>query len=241
MCEGLYVVAKWIRLQSTIVACFCRDFSNGYLVAGIFSCYYPQQIEMYSFSNGTSLQAKLGNWQQLERFFAKEALDIPKDFIEGTIHCKPGAACSLIERSYTLVTHRTLKYLPSKNHPEQFNDSTYQSSLPPHARSTASQSVKNNLANTELAIEPDRILCKQKAQAILETRVEQRRQEKESYPGIAVSHSLIVHILSPLFYAERFISKTTRPSRFKEGQVTTEKGAHASREIKVKQRRPEET
>jgi hypothetical protein len=112
--------------------------------------------------------------------------------------------------------------LPSKNHPEQFNDSTYQSSLPPHARSTASQSVKNNLANTELAIEPDRILCKQKAQAILETRVEQRRQEKESYP-------------------ERFISKTTRPSRFKEGQVTTEKGAHASREIKVKQRRPEET
>ena len=36
-------------------------------MAGIFSCYYPQQIEMYSFSNGTSLQAKLGNWQQLER------------------------------------------------------------------------------------------------------------------------------------------------------------------------------
>jgi hypothetical protein len=217
-------VIKW--LQSLDLSCpirnVRRDFSNGYLVAGIFSCYYPQQIEMYSFSNGTSLQAKLGNWQQLERFFAKEALDIPKDFIEGTIHCKPGAACSLIERSYTLVTHRTLKYLPSKNHPEQFNDSTYQSSLPPHARSTASQSVKNNLANTELAIEPDRILCKQKAQAILETRVEQRRQEKESYP-------------------ERFISKTTRPSRFKEGQVTTEKGAHASREIKVKQRRPEET
>ena len=44
-----------------------RDFSNGYLVAGIFSWYYPQQIEMHSFSNGASLQTKLGNWQQLER------------------------------------------------------------------------------------------------------------------------------------------------------------------------------
>ena len=44
-----------------------RDFSNGYLVAGIFSWYYPQQIEMYAFSNGASLQTKLGNWQQLER------------------------------------------------------------------------------------------------------------------------------------------------------------------------------
>ena len=41
------------------------------------------------------------------QFFAKDGLDIPKDFIEGTIHCKPGAASSLIERAYILLTHKT--------------------------------------------------------------------------------------------------------------------------------------
>ena len=61
-----------VAVSSYIIGLFMvyytrRDFSNGYLVAGIFSWYYPQQIEMYAFSNGASLQTKLGNWQQLER------------------------------------------------------------------------------------------------------------------------------------------------------------------------------
>lgn len=40
------------------------------------------------------------------QFFSKENLDIPKDVIEGTIHCKPGAASALLERMYKLLTHR---------------------------------------------------------------------------------------------------------------------------------------
>jgi len=44
-----------------------RDFSNGYLVAEGFAWYHPQDIQMHSFSNGTSIQTKLGNWKQLER------------------------------------------------------------------------------------------------------------------------------------------------------------------------------
>lgn len=40
------------------------------------------------------------------QFFAKEKLDISKEHIEGTIHCKPGAANALLETAYTLLTRR---------------------------------------------------------------------------------------------------------------------------------------
>ncbi|XP_064405626.1 spermatogenesis-associated protein 4-like [Halichondria panicea] len=159
-----------------------RDFSNGYLLAEIVGWYYPQDIQMHSFSNGTSIQTKLGNWQQLERFFIKEQLDIAKDVIEGTIHCKPGAAFSLLERMYTLLTHKVLHYLPAKGCPTDFSDSSYQSQLPLHARSTTAQSIKNNLANTELTTKPDRTLSTQKAQAIMEAHVKQRKQDRENHP-----------------------------------------------------------
>ncbi|XP_041378766.1 spermatogenesis-associated protein 4-like [Gigantopelta aegis] len=136
-----------------------RDFSNGYLVAEIFAWYYPHDLQMHSFTNGTSVQAKQGNWQQLERFFTREKLDISKDYIEGTIHCKPGAAKLLLERMYTLLTLKELRYVPSKTTPEDFTDSTYQTQLPPYARSTTSQAIKTNIANSELEMEPDRITC----------------------------------------------------------------------------------
>lgn len=44
-----------------------RDFSNGYLVAEIFSWYFPEEIEMHSYDNGTSLPSRQGNWSQLQR------------------------------------------------------------------------------------------------------------------------------------------------------------------------------
>ena len=64
---------------------------------------------MFVNNNGNSvfLVGTVTNLLLLFQFFAKEGLDIPKDFIEGTIHCKPGAASSLIERAYTLLTHKT--------------------------------------------------------------------------------------------------------------------------------------
>lgn len=40
------------------------------------------------------------------QFFVKERLDIPKELVEGTIHCKPGAAIALLEKVYVLLTKR---------------------------------------------------------------------------------------------------------------------------------------
>lgn len=44
-----------------------RDFSNGFLIAEIFTVYYPRDLKLTSFENGTSLKVKLDNWAQLEK------------------------------------------------------------------------------------------------------------------------------------------------------------------------------
>ncbi len=43
-----------------------RDLTNGYLVAEIFSWYFPQEIQMHMYNNGTSLESKLKNWSLLQ-------------------------------------------------------------------------------------------------------------------------------------------------------------------------------
>ncbi|XP_046853393.1 spermatogenesis-associated protein 4-like [Xenia sp. Carnegie-2017] len=176
-------ILKWIQSLdlSHPVRNTKRDFSNGYLIAEIFSWYYPQEIAMHSYNNGASLEPKIGNWSQLRRFFQKHSCDISKELIDGVIHCKPKAAHLLIQKVYTFLTNRSLKCLPS-NVESDFTDFGYQMTLPLHARSTASQSIKNNISNSELCTEPDKITCTQKAETIINKHLERRLQERVDNP-----------------------------------------------------------
>lgn len=40
------------------------------------------------------------------KFFAKHNLSVAQELIEGTIHCKPGAAERLVQDIYSLLTNR---------------------------------------------------------------------------------------------------------------------------------------
>ncbi|XP_075466208.1 spermatogenesis-associated protein 4 [Ascaphus truei] len=51
---------------------FRRDITNGYITAEIFYWYFPEDIKLHSYDNGTSLATKLSNWSQLEKFTLKE-------------------------------------------------------------------------------------------------------------------------------------------------------------------------
>ena len=102
----LHVLAFSYTFMLIVFLFLCRDFSNGYLIAEIISWYYPQDIQMHSYVNGMSINTKMGNWQQLERVFSKHSLSISKGEVEGTMHCKPGAAAMLVTRLYTILTHR---------------------------------------------------------------------------------------------------------------------------------------
>ncbi|KAH3841837.1 hypothetical protein DPMN_115318 [Dreissena polymorpha] len=155
--------------------------TNGYLIAEIFSWYFPQDIQMHSYNNGKSLDSKQKNWDLLKNFIKRHRLNIPADIVDGTIHCKEGAAALFLEKMYEILTNRAIRRVPLEFETD-FTDSGYQSKLPMHARSTASQSVKNNLRITEIQADSSLILNAQKAQKIINDHIEHRRLERQENP-----------------------------------------------------------
>ncbi|XP_053107742.1 spermatogenesis-associated protein 4 isoform X1 [Hemicordylus capensis] len=159
---------------------FCRDFSNGFLIAEIFSWYYPEDIPMHSFENGTSLTVKLSNWSQLGKFFAKRNLKPIRELIDGTIHCKPGAAEIFVQDIYTMLTNRRIKHIQDEE--IDFTDRIYQDKLPMVARSTASRAIKSNIKLTEIMVEPNINRNRQKINAIINMHMQRRLREREENP-----------------------------------------------------------
>lgn len=168
------------------------DISNGYLIAEIFSWYFPQDIQMHSFYNRDSLDLKTRNWYILKNFILKNGIDVKMSDVDGTIHCREGAATELVEKLYEILTNRRVKKLPSEV-PLEYTDYAYQMQLPMHARATAAQSIKNNLRLTEVMADQNLITCSQKpgwcsdrtvlkSQKIINDHIEHRRQERCSEP-----------------------------------------------------------
>ncbi|XP_053284352.1 spermatogenesis-associated protein 4 [Pleuronectes platessa] len=147
-------VVKWLQsfYLTFHVKNVLRIFSSGYLVAEICSCYCPQHFPEHSFYRGTSLSAKQRNWSRIERITIKlsqkQSLRLTKEVVDGTIHCKPGAAELLIrDTPVTTYTHHCFIVDLNIRNPEGLEfDLT---------RSTASKVIKNNLRITEIMATPD--------------------------------------------------------------------------------------
>ncbi|XP_003469171.1 spermatogenesis-associated protein 4 isoform X2 [Cavia porcellus] len=157
-----------------------RDFSNGFLIAEILCTYYPWDLKLSYFRNGTSLKVKLDNWAQLEKFLAKKKLKLPKELIHGTIHCKPGVPEILIEELYALLTHRETKSIQEDM--PNFTDYSYQMHLPLVRRSTASTSIKSNIRLTELMSNPNMLSNELKVEFLLLLQMLQRKLSRKLNP-----------------------------------------------------------
>ncbi|XP_070198100.1 spermatogenesis-associated protein 4-like isoform X2 [Littorina saxatilis] len=177
-------VTKWV--QSLDLAWQVKtpkwDLTNGYLVAEIFSWYFNQEVGLHSYYNCNSLKQKEKNWYLLKSFIKSKHLDIPDDYIEGTIHCKEGASALLLERLYEILTNRKVKKVPPETETD-YTDFAYQVKLPMHARSTASKAVKNNLRLTEVLADENQIHTAQKAHKIINDHIDHRRIERLQDPA----------------------------------------------------------
>ncbi|XP_029368294.1 spermatogenesis-associated protein 4 [Echeneis naucrates] len=157
-----------------------RDFSSGCLMAEIFSHYYPHEFPEHSYNKGSSLSAKQKNWNWIERALQKHNLHLRKEVVDGTIHCKPGAAELLVQEVFTALTNRSINVQVPET---DFTDQQYQDLLPAVARSTASKAIKNNLRTTEIMAEPDISTNQRKAEVILHRHLERKAAERALNPG----------------------------------------------------------
>jgi len=121
-----------------------RDLTNGWFTAEIVSRYYPKDVNMMNFENGTRMEAKVDNWEQLFRIFKKKGLQITKQDFDPVIHCAPGAAYFFILKLYQLLTKKTIKHMPPQ---------VTEAAPPPYMRDTASRVLKDH----EIARISDRV------------------------------------------------------------------------------------
>ncbi|KAM9470463.1 spermatogenesis-associated protein 4 [Clarias gariepinus] len=157
-----------------------RDFSNGYLVAEIFSWYVPEEFSLHTYDNGASIGAKQSNWSKIEKALAKRRISLIKESVNGTIHCKPGAAEALVQEIYTLLTNRRIQ--SAQEEALDFTDQSYQEQLPMVARSTASKAIKNNVSLSEELAEKNISTKQRNIQNIIHRHLEHRREERSQNP-----------------------------------------------------------
>jgi hypothetical protein len=88
-----------------------RDFSNGFLVAEIFSRYHGKEISMHSYDNGQSSKGKKDNWNQLIKVFRKIGLPDLISELEANhiVCCEDGTAVKFICRIYEVLTQRKIE------------------------------------------------------------------------------------------------------------------------------------
>mmetsp|Transcript_22730 Transcript_22730/g.70621 ORF Transcript_22730/g.70621 Transcript_22730/m.70621 type:complete len:204 (-) Transcript_22730:35-646(-) len=110
-------VLKWLQSLdlSHSVRNIRRDAANGFLVAEVASRYYPRDVHMHAFDNGSSKSCKADNWAQLQKFFkSKIGATLPPDLVEGTMEAVEGAAVALMEALYETFTQKQVQQPPAE-------------------------------------------------------------------------------------------------------------------------------
>ncbi|GMI09291.1 hypothetical protein TrRE_jg9677, partial [Triparma retinervis] len=182
-----------------------RDFSNGFLVAEIFSRYFVRGISMHSYDNGTAIRVKKDNWGQLLKFFRKQGLDmITGDEVTAIIHCEEGAVASFIKRIYQALTQREVQEVAKRPPLEK---------LPAYMRTTGSKVVKDKLRTGNFTEHPDQTTTQAAMEASLDSHEAslqlERSVDPERFSAISLSGSRAPHQPKPMGEEEAPVPQVT--------------------------------
>lgn len=102
-------IISWLHLLqlSHPIKCPRRDLSNGFLIAEICSLYW-KDVSMNSFRNRLSLDAKVENWELLQKAFSRNGVPLGGKIVEGMIQCQEGYAETFLRQLYTLLTGKEI-------------------------------------------------------------------------------------------------------------------------------------
>lgn len=103
-------VIKWVQSLdlSYSVKNPKRAFNNGFLIAEIFSRYFPADIQMHSFDFGENIDKKRDNWRLLMTFFKRRGLPIIIKDMDSLIKNENNSTIEFVKQVYTLLTERVL-------------------------------------------------------------------------------------------------------------------------------------
>ena len=182
-----------------------RDFSNGFLIAEIFSRYFVRGISMHGFDNGTAIRVKKDNWGQLLKFFRKQGLDIiTDDEVTAIIHCEEGSVCQFIRRIYQALTQREVQEVVKRPPTER---------PPAYMRNTGSKVVKDKLRTGNFTEHPDEKATGAALQAELATHEAELQLEKsidpERFSSLSLSGSRVAHVSRTMGEVEEPVPQVT--------------------------------
>ncbi|KAL3139622.1 hypothetical protein ABBQ38_003939 [Trebouxia sp. C0009 RCD-2024] len=80
-----------------------RDFANGFLVAELLSRYFPDDIQMHSFENVTSIERKKSNWHLLKKFFKRYDVPVSKEDVDQVMAAADGAVVKVLQAIHDYV------------------------------------------------------------------------------------------------------------------------------------------
>ena len=171
-------ILKWLQsLDLTYsVRNVRRDFANGFLVAESLSRYYPKLIQMHSYSNGMSMEARMDNWQQLSVILKKVEMDVDKATMRDIMRCDPDAAADFLEALFAFLTSReVVKYERKES----------EDAIPPFARDTASRVIKQHVRRPEMLEMTDLIEREKSIRTALSEHKQRLLQNRVSEEGAA--------------------------------------------------------
>lgn len=159
-----------------------RDFSNGFLVAEIFSRYYDSAIQMHSFDNGIALRIKKDNWGQLLKFMKKNNLEhlTTQDEVNAIIHCEDGAVVTFINRIYEALTQRKVQAITRRPLPDN---------TPKYAKHTGAAVLRNTMRSSVLSETNDEVTRQRKLNEKFGDHERSLQEERSIDPDRFSSHS----------------------------------------------------